>query len=639
MSHPRPIPPPRRAVVLAAGFGTRLAPLTHTLPKALIPLWGASMLEHALRLLQSWGVREVLLNCHAHAGQVLETARTLPIKPLRVTLSFEPDILGTGGALHHAAWFLDDKPFWLLNADVAADLDPTPLLQHPPTGRTIATLWMEPGLGPRSVRLARGRVVSFRDKNPGTPGTATLCGLHLLSPRILASIPAGFSTIVQAYELAMKEGCRIRAITIPNAYWADVGTPGQYLEAHADIAERFRRGAPGTRLMNPAMQYRRRGVTVRGFAAVDPSAHVAPGAILENTVVWPLAQIGPHANLRNAVVASKTTINHPARRLVMPAAQALPLPVADAVQHLHWPLSETTAECLPPRPGSMRSFTRLHSAGHTCMVVRYNPERSENRLYAPLARFLHHAGIRVPTVLYDNPAQHFTIFEDLGNDSLESLTRHADPNTARDWYAQILQQIAHLHGPVTHTARRSHIRLMEPFTPALFHHEHILFTTYALNPTPNLPPTLRNAVLADLRHVARQLLQQPQVLLHRDLQSSNIFRVRNQWAWIDFQGMRYGPAPYDLASLLCDPYVSLPLSTQLDLLATIPTSSITSFWFAAVQRLTQALGAYGRLATLPGNQHFQRYIPPALHMLQRAVHLANTPLPALQHWLNLSRIT
>ena len=636
MPPPRSIPPPQRAIVLAAGFGTRLAPLTRSLPKALVPLWGVPMLEHALLLLRSWGVRDVLINCHAHAGQLLDAARKMRIDPLRLTLSFEPEILGTGGALHRAAWFLNDDPFWLLNADVAADLDPRPLLQHPPTGRGMATLWMEPRLGPRTVRLAGSRVVSFRDPRPGSPGTATLCGLHLVSPRILGFIPPGFSTIVGAYGRAMDQGYAIRAVTVPDAFWADVGTPEQYLDAHADIVARYRRNTPGSRLMNPAMNRRRRGVTIRGFAAIDSSARVEPGAHLANAVVWPMARIGAHARLRDVVVGRSTAIDCPAGRLVMPAVEALSAPEAEAVQQLGWPLQGTVVECLPPRPGSGRTFTRIRRGGQTAMLVGYDPERTENRLYAPLARFLCGVGVRVPAVLHDDPGHCLTLFEDVGNQSLESLARQADPALVRDWYRQILDQAAHLHGPVTRAAGRRNLFLMEPFTPALFRREHELFAAYALNPTPNLSQSLRNEVLADLHGVARRLTRLPRVLLHRDLQSSNLYRVQEEWVWIDFQGMRFGPAAYDLASLLCDPYVSLPLATQMDLLNCIPAEQVAGFWFAAVQRLTQALGAYGRLTSFPGNQGFQRYVPPARHMLQRAVRLAGPPLHGLQAWLDLA---
>ena len=119
---------PRKAFILAAGLGTRLRPLTLDTPKPMLPLWARPMLDRILDRLASWGVRDVLLNLHHAPGPILRYLATQPFPQLRISAVFEPDILGTGGALRNASWFID-QPFWLLNADVVADLDPAPLLR------------------------------------------------------------------------------------------------------------------------------------------------------------------------------------------------------------------------------------------------------------------------------------------------------------------------------------------------------------------------------------------------------------------------------------------------------------------------------------------------------------------------------
>ena len=198
---------PRKAVILAAGLGTRLRPLTAATPKPLLPLWGTPLLDHTMALLRGWGVNDVLLNLHHGADAILRHLRRTVHPGLRVTLSFEPAILGTGGALRRAEWFLGDAPFWLVNADVAADLEPAPLLRAAARPRTLAALWLTDRAGPRTVELRRGRIASFRSPIAGQPGTYTFCGLHLLSPRILRFLPpAGFATIVGAYEAAVRAG-------------------------------------------------------------------------------------------------------------------------------------------------------------------------------------------------------------------------------------------------------------------------------------------------------------------------------------------------------------------------------------------------------------------------------------------------
>ncbi len=587
---------PTRAVVLAAGYGTRLLPLTRNLPKALVPLWGVPMLEHVLRLLRDWGVQDVLINCHAHADQIVEATRRLNHLGLRLNLSYEPVILGTGGVLRQASWFLGKDPFWMINADVAADLDPTPLLNP----KSLASLWMHPGIGPRTVALKRGFVTNFASPNPGSKGTATFCGLHLVSPKILKYIPEGFSSIVTAYQHAMKDGHRIRGVIVPGATWADIGTPEQYLDAHAT--------APGGRVPPGVLRKTKGGARPPGalqsssnnplsgdpFAAIDPSATVHKHARVEDAVIWPNAHLGPRAVARRVIVGPNTRLNHQAERIVLPAVDALDEPELRALETLDWDPIKVTAECLSPRSGSARSFVRLHRRRKSMMLVRYDPAREENTLYASHARHLRQHGVNVPAVLCDRPKDQFTIFEDAGRDSLLDLVKNAAPKAIVKRYRTVLDQVHKLH----HTPTRG-IQLMEPFSPALYHWEHNLFAEHCLN---NETPALRAAVLKDLRKASRELHRLPKVLLHRDLQSSNIHFMRGEPVLIDFQGMRLGPAAYDLASLLCDPYVALPLSIQLELLSHCPTTATDAFWWAAIQRLAQALGAYGRLSALPGGK-------------------------------------
>ena len=133
-----------------------------------------------------------------------------------------------------------------------------------------------------------------------------------------------------------------------------------------------------------------------------------------------------------------------------------------------------------------------------------------------------------------------------------------------------------------------------------------------------MAPRVTAPVRRELQKAGRRLGRAPQVLLHRDLQSSNLFLHRGKIALIDFQGMRFGPASYDLASLLCDPYVELSAPLRADLLAGYVEQAPGGravrdlFAMAAVQRLAQALGAFAKLGHSPGTSRFLAFIPPAL---------------------------
>jgi aminoglycoside/choline kinase family phosphotransferase/choline kinase len=226
---------PSKAFVLAAGLGTRLRPLTAALPKPMLPLWGVPMIRHSLEMLRSWGVREAVLNLHHAPGPLIEYLAARPVDGLRVSCLWEPDLLGTGGALRQAAGFIGDAAFWLVNADVFARPDPGPILRvWASRPRPLAACWLTEDAGPRTVHSERGTIVSFHAPDRGH---ATFCGIQILDSRILRYIlPTGPDSIIDAYRRAQADGHRIAGVLEPGAYWADMGTPPQYVQAHHDTA-------------------------------------------------------------------------------------------------------------------------------------------------------------------------------------------------------------------------------------------------------------------------------------------------------------------------------------------------------------------------------------------------------------------
>lgn len=233
----------KKAVVLAAGFGMRLRPLTFVQPKPLLPMWGVPMLERILALLESWGVEEIVVNAHWQAEKV--RAYVLSRKGVaKVTIAEEPEILGTGGVLNPLRYFLGAEPFWLVNGDIVVEgLDPQPIVDAYEKSGNFAGCWMSEAFGPRTIEAdADGHVCNWKSDVAGDYGTYTYCGIALLGSKILDHVkPEGFSTIVEAYEKAMMtDGLIVRGADCEGAYWADCGTLESYLETHAALApDRF----------------------------------------------------------------------------------------------------------------------------------------------------------------------------------------------------------------------------------------------------------------------------------------------------------------------------------------------------------------------------------------------------------------
>ena len=611
---------PRKAVVLAAGYGARLLPLTLVRPKPLFPLWGKPVLGYTLDLLREWGVEEVLVNVHHLAGQILEYVINRPHDGLRCNLSFEPGILGTGGALPRAKWFMDDEPFWMINADILADLPCRPLLEAHAKYSALATLWLHPAKGPRTVEHRKGLVTVFRSPLPGTEGTATFCGVQLLSPRILRYLPpSGFASIIDAYENAMSAGERIAAVTIPHAYWADIGGHKSYLTTHWEMARH-----PKWHAMSSGMP---------DSVAIGCHTRMAASAKITRSVLWDNVTLSTHAHLENAIVSDGVTVRGSVNYMALRAEHCLDPVLTRVLRRLKWSPDRTMVQPLPPR-GSARTFTRLvPRRGPGAMLVRYTLERPENGLYASLARFLSHHGVSVPSVLVDWPEEMVCALEDVGDTSLEQLANNDLKSRSYDLYTKTLDTVILLHVAATKAALRRPPPLSMPFTRHLYRWEHNLFCEQYMARFCDPGHASMGMIKAELDRLTGPLLQSPRVLVHRDLQSSNVLVRNNNIFLIDFQGMRFGAAAYDLASLLCDPYVALHDDIRADLLdyycERIENGSQVRqlFWIAAVQRLVQALGAYGRLGSVPATAYFLKHIPSGVAQLRNALgHVDGLPV-------------
>ncbi|MEN6615814.1 MAG: phosphotransferase [Syntrophorhabdus sp.] len=284
--------------------------------------------------------------------------------------------------------------------------------------------------------------------------------------------------------------------------------------------------------------------------------------------------------------------------------------------------------------GSDRVFYRLSWDERSVIVIDYDPARIENTYYADIARFLKNMRIPVPEVLTHDPGKTFMILEDLGDCDLDSFSGHAWPQR-RPLYQKALSSIRRLHAIAPQNVPDT-LTVMEGFTPDLYLFEHNYFIDYFVKgycdivPEPSFEANLRS----ELAGFAQRLDTVEKCFIHRDLQSQNIMIHNGDPYFIDFQGMRLGNPFYDLGSLLCDPYTSIRPDDREELLSfyyVLSSQEIdwdlfqSNFWGASVQRLMQALGAYGFLGKVKKLGTFLEYIPSGLDNL----YLATSHVPSL----------
>jgi NDP-sugar pyrophosphorylase family protein len=242
-----------KAIVLAAGLGTRLRPLTDDGPKALVTVAGRTMLEITLSRLRSFGINEVIVNVHHFANSIIDYLETNGNFGMRIEISREEVLLDTGGGLKQAAWFFledgkrKDEPFLVHNVDVLSTIDLARMVRFHREHNALATLAVQQRDTSRPLLFnEQGQLCGRRPNRDAAVEWAlpvqqvsslAFCGIHVVSPRIFANISEeGAFPIIPAYLRLAAQGNAILAFRADNFYWRDLGRPADIAAAESDLA-------------------------------------------------------------------------------------------------------------------------------------------------------------------------------------------------------------------------------------------------------------------------------------------------------------------------------------------------------------------------------------------------------------------
>lgn len=234
-----------KAMIFAAGLGTRLTPFTETMPKALVPVAGKPMLQWLIEKLAAGGFNEIIINVHHFAGQVIDYVKANNSFGLRIMFSDETgQLLETGGGLLKAAWFFDDnEPFLVHNVDVISDIDPRKMISYHTSQQALATLAVssrktsryflfDDALGLRgwkNVKTGEEKISAPLQNQQLQP--LAFGGIHVISPELFHLITeSGRFSIVDVY-LRLCGRYPVKAYLSDNKYWFDMGKPQDLLEA------------------------------------------------------------------------------------------------------------------------------------------------------------------------------------------------------------------------------------------------------------------------------------------------------------------------------------------------------------------------------------------------------------------------
>ncbi len=534
------------ALILCAGYGTRLRPLTDIAPKPLLRVRGKPMVCNILDKLTAVGIEKFFINT-CHLADKFESAFPARADGKRLYKGAEiilvresPEILDTGGALKNILGQIDrSKPILVHNGDIFFDANPKPFIaaaykNFESDPRCAATLCLRGGGNLNNVCVSGDKVADMRFKlKKPFDAVMQFCGFYAANPPLfglLESNPNNVFSIVETFLESMRmDGNSVSFYTENGGTWTDIGTPEEYVEVN--------------RMSPPDRNFRLAQLRSYGF------------------------------------------------------------------------FPETVSEI--DKGGSMREFFKFKDPKHGNLVACfYSPDKRENFLYAPIAKFLRKNEFPVPEIIFDSAEDRSIVMRDTGEKNLSEIPQARK----KDAYKKVVAHIRRLHTKITEIFQNSPFELSQEFNESLYKWEQNYFFEECVKNRFGLAPDLPES---EFEMIRQTLSAHAPALLHRDLQSQNIIvSGEGEIGFIDFQGMRLGNPYYDLASLLFDPYIKLPAEFREELLQEYISGSEISasdaanmLNIAAVERLMQALGAYGFLSLKKGLREYENYFLPALSSL------------------------
>ncbi len=265
-------------MILAAGLGTRLRPLTSNIPKALVPVGNRPVIEKVIEYLKPQGVTEIVVNAHHHHKQIVKHLYDIRHLEVNIEVRVEPKILGTGGGIKNTEDFWGTDPFFVINADILSDIDLAEAYGAHKKDCNLATLILHDHEPFNQIRIDdRLNITDIAQENQ--KGRLAFTGIHIIEPKLLSHIKRGvYSNIIDCYRELIKAGKPIRAYISEGHSWRDIGSIESYMLANKDA--------------------------LKGKSSlVDPGCHIeASSRLMEWVIIGAKAIIGHDVEIRRSIL-------------------------------------------------------------------------------------------------------------------------------------------------------------------------------------------------------------------------------------------------------------------------------------------------------------------------------------------------
>lgn len=307
-----------RAMILAAGLGTRLRPLTCFRPKVLVPVMGMTILEFWVSQLHEAGFEAVVVNAHNLHERLVAEVRDR-VWPLPVEVRVEPVLLGTGGGIRNVLDFFGKDPFVVVNGDIISRVPFRALLdEHRSCDRSCGSpvsllLHDRPAFNNVAVNglkcvLGFGREAGELARRGKDVEQLAFTGIHIINPDILAHYPPGEPwEILAAYTDLIRRGAEVKALFTPNFFWEEMGSVASYRDLTRRLAtmpdgELSPMATGRTLVVDPTADLSP-GTVAQGFNVIGRETRVMEGVLLRDSILWDGILVESGSSLRNCIVA------------------------------------------------------------------------------------------------------------------------------------------------------------------------------------------------------------------------------------------------------------------------------------------------------------------------------------------------
>lgn len=616
-----------KGFILAAGFSKRLRPITEHIPKPLLPIAGEVLLDYVYNLLKSAGIEHIGINLHYKADEI---EKYIKERELPLHLFYEKEILNTGGALYNARDFLKDSPFIVHNADIYWDGNLKEAIKwHIDSGNSITLLVHNCPPDNKLIIDEEDNLIGINSSALSLKPPVAFTGIAIYNPDILELLPEGSSSVIDLWFKAKSRGLKVKVFPVKYSFWYDIGTPVGFARAVFDKLKRnftslyVHPTSVGCELIQP-----------QGNIVIERDVEIKKPFRGKNIIILPETEFTPENPLISDCIVGKD----------------FTLSISG------W---QGEREILT-HGGSARNYFREDDKVY-CLWDEISQDFDKT---VTIGKFLREKGFPVPKIIDVKKEQKLIILEDLGDLTLYSwLQCKRNNEEILNVYKKIIEHVVNLHWKISSEAQELE-EILPEFDYAYFRWESEYFLKECVEGVFGVNLTACKEInITDLQQelhlIADKLSKAKKVILHRDLQSQNIMlkplnlhseaqsteksSFNYKIYFVDYQSARWGPASYDLASLLWDPYMELNDEIRQELVnyyleeafkysaSLNPSVFLEELSLCRIQRHMQALGAYGFLSSKRGKRNFLKFIPQAIKLLMEDIEESPIKLPNLRN--------